>query len=427
MTNGLKHLVDFERGLINRRIFSDPEIYRLELERIFARCWLYLGHESQFHEPGDFFTTYMGEDPVLVCLGPDRQIRALLNVCRHRGNRVCRLDQGNAKDFTCSYHGWTYSNEGKLVGVPYHKEYYFEELDKEKWGLIPVPRIEQYKGLIFGCLDAQAPPLVRYLGDMAWYLDLLVDRRDGGAELLEGAHKWVINANWKFAAENFVGDMYHAGMTHAAAVKSGFAGSQTKYSAGGAGFQISVANGHGIGVRWIEGGDAAVGSPSPEVAAYLKEMLPEMERRLGPVRAKMMSPVHGSVFPNFSFLNGSHTIRVWHPKGPEKIEVWAWCLVDRNAPPEVKAAIRLHYLRRFSPGGTWEQDDSDNWIQATETSRGATTRRFPLNYQMGRGHERIQEGLPGRVGDFFSENNQRNFYRRWAELLTGERRDGEEK
>ena len=83
--------------------------------------------------------------------------------------------------------------------------------------------------------------------------------------------------------------------------------------------------------------------------------------------------------------------------------------------------MRLHYVRRFSPGGTWEQDDSDNWIQATETSRGTVARRVPMNYQMGLGHERAQEGLRGRVGDFMSDNNQRHFYRRWAELIAEER------
>ncbi len=206
-------------------------------------------------------------------------------------------------------------------------------------------------------------------------------------------------------------------------MRTGFGGSQSanRYSPAAAdGFQVSLPGGHGIGTGWISGGDAAVGAPAPEVAAYLRETQAEAERRLGPVRAGMMSPVHGTAFPTLSFLHGSHTLRVWHPKGPDKIEVWAWCIVDRAAPPEVKAAIRLHYLRRFSPAGTWEQDDSDNWIQATETSRGVAARRIPANYQMGLRHERTQEGLKGTVGGFFSEINQRNFYRHWSDLLARE-------
>ena len=135
MARDLSGLVDSENGLVSRRIFIEPDIYEQELEKIFARSWLYLCHESQIPLPGDFFTTYMGEDPVLVIRDDGGQVRAFLNVCRHRGNRLCRADAGNAASFTCAYHGWTYRNDGRLVGVPYMKEAYHNELDRERWGL----------------------------------------------------------------------------------------------------------------------------------------------------------------------------------------------------------------------------------------------------------------------------------------------------
>ena len=114
----IKSLVDPEGGLIDRRIFADREIYDLERERIFARCWLYLGHECEIPNPGDFVTRYMGEDPVILARDLNGQLRAHLNMCRHRGNRVCRADRGNTKLFQCSYHGWSYTTDGKLALVP---------------------------------------------------------------------------------------------------------------------------------------------------------------------------------------------------------------------------------------------------------------------------------------------------------------------
>ena len=208
MTIDANRLVDTEHGLLDRRIFIEPEIYEAEQRRIFARCWLFLCHDSQIPFPGDFVTTYMGEDPVLVVRDSGGTVGAFLNVCRHRGNRLCRADSGNTASFTCAYHGWTYGNDGRLTGVPHLKDAYHGRLDRDRWGLASVAQLDQYKGLWFATFDPEAPPLRDYLGEMAWYLDTFVDRRDGGVEIV-ATHKWVMPCNWKFPAENFGGDAYH--------------------------------------------------------------------------------------------------------------------------------------------------------------------------------------------------------------------------
>ena len=413
MTAQMNRLVDDNRGLISRRIFIEPEIYDQELERIFARCWLFLCHESQIPQPGDLLTTYMGEDPVLVVRDSDGRARAFLNVCRHRGNRLCRADSGNAASFTCAYHGWTYRNDGRLVGVPYLREFYRGELERENWGLVPVAQLDAYKGLLFATFDPQAPPLREYLGEMAWYLDTFFDRREGGIEVV-GTHKWVMPCNWKFPAENFGGDAYHVQWTHLSAIQTDFStGVGAKPTSTGS--MVSPGNGHTL----ICVGANDVGDPPmPEILEYEKAIRPEVEQRLGP-RAKLVNPIVGTTFPNFSMLRAtSRSFRVWHPRGPDKTEVWSWIFADKAAPPHVKEAIRVAGVRGFSPSGTFEQDDMDNWQECTRTCRGVVARRMALNNQMGMGHERFDEDLKASASDLrISESNHRQFYRRWARMM----------
>jgi 3-phenylpropionate/trans-cinnamate dioxygenase alpha subunit len=115
----------------------------------------------------------------------------------------------------------------------------------------------------------------------------------------------------------------------------------------------------------------------------------------------------------------SRTLRVWHPRGPDQTEVWSWIYVDKAAPPAIKEAMRLTGIRGFSPSGSFEQDDMDNWQECTRTCRGVVSRRLALNTQMGLGHERFQADLQAWASDFrMSESNHRQFYRRWAQLMT---------
>src|SRR5215472_3183830 len=122
-------LVDMSTGQVSREIFVSDEIYQQELERLFTRAWLFVGHESQIPNPGDFFVSSMGEESVILCRDRAGKVHVFLNSCRHRGMKVCRYDEGNAAVLTCPYHGWSYSTDGKLVGVPYFREAYHSTLD----------------------------------------------------------------------------------------------------------------------------------------------------------------------------------------------------------------------------------------------------------------------------------------------------------
>lgn len=406
-------LVDTKGGLIDRSIFTNQQLYQQEMRRVFAPSWLFLAHVDQFRKSGDFFTTWMGEDPVIVSRDRKGNYNAMLNSCRHRGARVCRADFGNTRNFTCTYHGWAYDLEGNLTSIP-NKDGYPPAFSAADWGLLRVPKVEVFRGLIFGTWNPDAPPLMEALGDMAWYMDAMLDRDPRGTVVVGGVHKWVLEGNWKLAAEQFATDWYHVNMSHASAlmVMSPTGKGPKSEIVNTPGRQYVSPNGHGAGFP--------VHPKSRFDAKTVHEWYDydALRERLG--QARVQGPLttgHATVFPNFSYLPVNGSIRIWHPKGTDRMEVWAWTVLDASMPDEVRNAQRLYNLRTFGPSGIFEQDDGENWSEVQSISHGFITNRTPLNYQMGLGSERKDGVYPGATSELYSDAAGRSFYRRWAELM----------
>jgi len=430
---GAQKLVDMERGLIHRDVFVSPEVYAQELERVFARAWLFIGHESQIPNPNDFFVSRMGEESVIMTRDRQGEIHVLLNTCMHRGMKVCRYDQGNTPVFSCPYHGWSYSTDGNLVsvpgeliGVPQFATAYHGELEKESWGLVHVPQMQNYKGSIWACWDKEAPDFFEYLGDMRYRLD---ETFDDDVEVVAGVHKWLMPCNWKFAAENFQGDFYHGTTTHRSVdvvgiSPSGGSGRHLARSARASQrFHIAFPQGHGTVGRLLLPGEELEYSEAypnnPVVEEYyraryykLQERYKDQPRPGGGV---------GTVFPNMSF-GGPNGLAVWHPVGAHMTEAWRWYFIEKDAPQEVRDMLRHYQLRYSGPTGMTEQDDAENWNYASYASAGTVARRYPYNYNQGTGHEHPSESLEGawttEVGS--TEQNARVLYHRWAQFMDAE-------
>lgn len=409
-------LVDLERKTVSPRVFVDEDIYRAEQDKIFGRSWLFVAHESQLANSGDFVSTTMGEEPVMAVRGKDGEIRVFLNSCRHRGSRVCRVDSGNTRMFSCPYHGWSYDTEGALRGVPQMSTAYHDELDKSQWGLVKVPRVEHFCGLVFASFDPEIEPLIDALADIAWYLELIFKRSKNGCVALPGVHRWHLPGNWKFAAEQFAGDNYHTGALHQSMVKIGLGPSEFQgQRPWDIDFQVKSRGGHG----WINFG-VPTGAIPPAVEKFVAKVSKEAETTLSPEQARLVHCVQvGNVFPNFAVIAfmGFITIRVWQPRGLRDIDVWSYALIERDAPPEVVEFARKTQTLTFSSSGIFEQDDGCVWGEAMSALAGMQRRKTPLNYQMGAGHERKMDDKPGWIHPPSTEIGIFGFHEAWREKM----------
>lgn len=413
-------LVDANRGLVSSSVFVDDDVYETEQERIFASTWLFLGHDSQLADNGDFFTTSMGEDPVLVTRDRQGQIRAFLNSCSHRGTKLCPSNEGHLERFRCPYHGWTFGSDGSLVAAPRSKVVYGEDFAKADWGLREVAQLDTFYGLIFATWNPGAPSLSDHLGDMAYYLELMLNRMEGGVQMLGGVHRWMIDCNWKIPSENFVGDYYHVPTTHGSGIDLGF-----RSPIANMGHAIAAGPGHGLAT---EAGGAQQGTTAQSsYGEFVDGMRERVQATRGGDVNKIVPIGVGTLFPNMSFMDTVRfrSLRIWQPRGPHVTEAFSFFLVDAALPDELKEATRKQYSLGFGPSGMFEQDDGEIWSNMQKGVRGYIGRRRVLNYQMGLGREvpvadHYGSDWPGTMGDtLMTDANHRNFYRRWVELMSG--------
>ena len=403
---------DLGRFRVHRSTLVSPAIHALERQRIFDRCWLYLGHESEVPNPGDYARRVVAERPLFFARSRDGGLGVFHNTCPHRGALVCRTDRGNAEAFRCFYHAWTFDTSGALVGVP-DVEGYGPDFDRGEMGLRS-PRFDSYRGFVFVCFDRETQPLREYLAGAAEYLDLVADQDSGGMRVIPGSNRYSVKANWKLMAENSV-DAYHTPFTHRSFFDymAGAAGGELPPAGDRRGFGRSLGNGHGV----MEN-DAVFGRPiamwhpcyGEEARAEMQGIKDELIARHGLDKALRMCEKSRNllVFPNL-IINDimAVTIRVFQPTGPAGMDVTAWELV-----PAGEAGDRLRrrldsFLTFLGPGGFATPDD----VEAIESCQQGFRSGGVEWSDLSRGLHRQPRGN--------DELQMRCFWRRWQSLIAG--------
>ncbi|MDI9973352.1 SRPBCC family protein [Rhodococcus sp. IEGM 1307] len=376
---------------VDRRVFSDEEVYKQEMKILFQDGWTFVGLEAEIPNPGDFRRSWMGELPVIMSRARDGSVKVVENACSHRGALVALESKGNCSTFTCIYHQWVYGADGKLLGVPLRKNY-TDGQHKDRGGL-RAARVETFAGLVWATFG-EVEPLIGYLAEAAPHLDAVL--RGGEVEIL-GYHRYEVQGNWKLFFEN-TQDAYHASLLH------NFSQALGIYTVGD---NLVFENGHGA-IKW-------------DMVSLTDEI---MERHLADKAFKMKDyklfqsatqPGPGGfnrvmgVFPNALVLEEWDMLNVRHivPKGVDRAELHTVALGLKGDSAEIRAKRARDYGNFFGPAGFAGRDDvvAVKAVQATEGVTSIDTSFMALG------------DLDAKSGDLEGEYTVRGFYGNYRERM----------
>ena len=340
---------------VHRSLYTDPAIFDLEMDRIFGRTWLYVGHESQVRNPGDFIATRLGPKPVVMSRHTDGKIYVIHNQCAHRGTQVVATESGNCREFRCAYHGWTYHTDGRLKQVPLLHAYPQSfDCNDPKSAMVQVPRVAAYRGFVFASLAADGISLDEFLGPIKTSFDDLTDRApDGEVEVAGGTFKHLYHGNWKLYLENLL-DVAHPLFVHQSSIEAAKAQDDKVASDGtgeiairqmrqnGASYGFFESN---VGIWTYANGHAFMGDYHDDaklVAALndpaFREYHQALEAKKGAAEAKRVLDVrrwNTNVYPTVSFMSQFQQFRVVHPIAVDKTVVYTYVFRLKGAPEQM--------------------------------------------------------------------------------------------
>lgn len=420
----IRSLLKLDEGRVHSAVYTSPEIFELEMEKIFHRGWVYVGHESEIAQNGDYVLRWIGRQSVILNRDSAGNVRLFMNRCRHRANSVCQFNQGNSAFFRCAYHGWTYKNSGELVGLPFSAGAYDETFAKEEFSLTAAPRMAIYRGFVWGSLSAYGTPFDEYLGvNGRRAIDLFCDHSpEGEISVRHGANKATIYANWKFQG----GDGYHPPFTHQAtygvmrAKRAGLPNPATRAAGDPGTMQRDLGNGHYcLDLRTTKR------RPMPDTP-WAKTYYNAMVKSYGKERAEFIigsGGPHTVLMPNIQLLNPD--IRVLRPIAADHLEITFFCTFLKGVPDEVNIARLRDTESRMGPAGSVNVDD----VEMFERNQAGMQQMVnPWKYiKRGMDRERVDQDETApeeyrfantRTAHYSDELTQRAQLRWWSEELS---------
>lgn len=404
---------------VHRTIYLDEELFEDEMERIFYTTWVYVGHESEIRNAGDYKTTHIGLQPVIVARHEDRQIYVMLNRCTHRAATVCQEHSGNSNYFRCEYHGWLFRNDGELLQPTFGSGYDERDFRKADFTLARAPRVDTYRGMIFASLKSDGISLKEHLGKAADFIDLAFDIAPHGNVLLTaGRQLYSYAGNWKLQSENGV-DGYHPNFVHKSFLEtSGIPSAMNLFGANSVGRAGDLGGGHGLldsrasmrplGAMMLE---TPQGKRSLEAVA---ERLGDRDRAYEVLVGMGTQGFNLLIFPNILMIG--YQIRVIHPRSVLATDVEMYPFLLDGATDEQNHARLRGHEDFYGAAGGGGPDDVEMFRRVFEglKAKGSPVTDWLL-FARGLRRTVIEDGIEwGHVTD---ETPQRGFYRHWRAMM----------
>lgn len=401
---------------VNREVFTSEEILEKERQEIFSKAWVYVGHESEIPNKSDFVTRDLVGRPVIFNRDRNGDVRVMLNSCVHRGASLCRHSSGNAKIFTCFYHGWAYRNSGELVNVPGSEDFKSDPIKVYK-GLQSPSKVDHYRGFYFANFDENAEDLEDFLGEAKYFIDLVADQSPEGITILEGTQTYTTEANWKLLMENSI-DGYHARSVHHTYFEMMMDLGSTPPMLGDR--SVNGIPGEGIGTGFPNGHAGMVypGNGLPLASDAVRESWDSLrataEKKFGePYATAMFGLGRNNVFfPNLILIDLSFglSLRTVNPISPNKTIVTSWAIMPKGIDEELARYRTDQALTFWGPAGLATPDDVEAFEQA---QRGFGARKEVA-------WSDISKGMGKEVFIADDELHMRTWWREWNKRITGE-------